>query len=204
MFDIDKINAKLQQIKSLYGKNGTNPDPANFKSGMNLIAPFSRFIESQKAGFEPSNNEYHGTLVLDLNSPGIYLNPEYLSDNQVIYAGLVRGFDTNMINLFMIVLIGGYAYSINTNAWRNSWDVFYATPDSHANLLMSTINTDIFFSDHVFHSFGLAYRGSVAQCLYYFSQLKHHLPDPMSDGSIKWTENNIRYLQSLLFTEDLA
>jgi hypothetical protein len=204
MFDIDKINAKLQQIEGLHGENGANPDPANFKSGMNLMAPFSRFVESQKAGFEESNNEYYGSLLLCLNAPGISLHPEYLTDNKVMYAGIVRGFDTSMINLFLIVEVGCYAYSINTNAWRNNWDVFYAIPAEHAKLLMSTISPDLLYTDYVFQSFGLAYRGSIAQCLDYFSQLKHHLPDPMSDGSIKWTENNIRYLQSLLFTEDLA
>jgi hypothetical protein len=204
MFDTNKIIAKLQQIEALYGENGTKPDPANFKSEMNLIAPFSRFVESQKAGFEPSNNEYHGTLVLDLNAPGITLHPAYLADNKVMYAGIVRGFDTSMINLFLIVEVDDYAYSINTNAWRNNWDVFYAIPSEYAKLLMSTINADIFFTEHVFHSFGLAYCGSVTECLNYFSQLKHRLPDPMSDGSIKWTESNIRFLQTLLFTEDLT
>jgi hypothetical protein len=202
MFDVDKIQRAAQQIEKVYGFSGTDPNPEMYVNKINLLAPFLNFVEALKSGFKVLN--HFGSIPVPVSVLGtIYLHSDYLSDNKVTYAGIVQGEYNGMMNLFMIVKVGEYTYSINTNVLRKEHDRFRVQSVYYPQELLNTVSPVSLDSEYVFHSFDMGYRGSIIECLQYFNRVTYFLPDKLKSGYIKWTKNNICYLQGLIHKPEL-
>jgi hypothetical protein len=202
-FDIAKIELALHNIVYTHGPSGTNPDNTKFESQMQAIAPFLEFIKKTETGFEPTNSEFYGSVIKSLNFQGLFLNQLYLSENPVLYAGIVRGAFDSTMNLFMIIEVGKYAYSINTSLSGTERDSIHATQKVYSSVLMKTINLSDLYFQYIAQPIDLGFRGNILQCKNRFASIMHNLPDAVSDGSVKWTKANIIYLQSLINSVDI-
>jgi hypothetical protein len=203
MFNVEKIKTRVSEIENSVGEFGANPNPNEYNSQMHLIQPFKTFVKNLEKGFESFNPQFYGNRILSIQSPGIYLLQDFLVETEVLYAGIVQGRDDSMMNLFMVVEMGDYAFAVNTNTLRNHFDTYFACKKEYAGLLMSVLFPNNFYREYVFQSVDLEFRGSIVDCLAYFKRVKDNLPDKMRDGFVEWSKNNICFLQSLIHKPEL-
>jgi hypothetical protein len=201
MFDSKKIFDAIRNLEK--AKERGEISAREFELESKKINTFVDFWLDRHHGFEPANPSIYGEKIKQAKTPGFTLDTMFLLDGIVEHAMIIPGSD-NQVNLFLIISDNDWTYSVSTNRNRNECDKYFAVRKAERALLFQTVSPVETEDGYIFQGSDLGFRGTILECFERFELIRMCLPDLMTDGHMRWSRENIKFLHSLIDEPDLV